>query len=53
MSLKLNGLADSTMAPATKKIPPQNAGERSRNVIENARRRNIGFLALHDVIEKQ
>jgi hypothetical protein len=35
------------------KNPPKKIGERSLNVIENTRIENIGFLALHDVIEKE
>jgi hypothetical protein len=41
----------SLLARITGKNPPKKIGERSRNVLENTRRRNIGFLALHDVDE--
>jgi len=35
------------------KNPPQKIDERSLNLIENTRRRNIGFLPLHDVGENK
>jgi hypothetical protein len=43
----------SLLARITEKIPPQKIGRRSLKVIENTRRKNIGFVALHDVDENK
>jgi hypothetical protein len=52
MSLKLRYLAVFAGAWAAKKIPPK-IGERSRNVIENKRRKNFRFPPCHEILEKK